>query len=497
MTINDAEGRVTAMPMINDQMKNEWTLEAVLKATGGELLANGNEQIFPGISTDSRTLCPGELFVALAGENFDGHQFVEEAANKGAAGLVVALDNEETLDTKTLHIPVIGVSDTLRAFGDLASYWRSLHPIPVVAITGSNGKTTTKEMVAAILSRTLKVLKNHGTFNNLVGVPLTLLELDNTYEAAVVEMGMNQPGEIERLTEIVQPNLGLVTNIQSAHLEGMGDLDSIQRAKGALFAGMSATGTIVVNQDDPRVSTEAASFPGRQVRFSSKGDPAEVRLERVLGVNGSGSHFRLKLAEEPLEIRLPVIGLHHIKNAVAAAAVAWTLNLPPSTIGAALDNFQPVDKRMEVVTLPGDIHLINDTYNANPGSMAAALETLMQVKLQGKAFAILGDMLEMGKESSSLHRQVGRIAAKEGVDHLLAMGKQASHLLAGAAEAGMAREQLTEGGDHVEIATLVHGLLAAGDWVLVKGSRGMQMEKVVEALRELYGPSEDISAGGQ
>ena len=477
--------------------ENVWTLEAVLKATGGELLVNGNVQIFPGISTDSRTLSPGELFVALTGENFDGHQFVEEAASKGAASVVVALDNAERLDTKGLRIPVIGVSDTLRAFGDLASYWRSLHSIPVVAITGSNGKTTTKEMVAAILSRSWKVLKNHGTFNNLVGVPLTLLQLDNSHEAAVVEMGMNQPGEIERLTEIVQPNLGMITNIQAAHLEGMGDLDSIQRAKGGLFAGMKPTGTIVVNRDDPRVSREAAAFSGRQVRFSSKGDPAEVRLEKVHGVNGDGSHFLLRLAEEPLEIRLPVIGLHHIKNAVAAAAVAWALNLPTSTIGAALDNFQPVDKRMEVVTLPGDIHLINDTYNANPGSMAAALETLMQVRQQGRAFAILGDMLEMGKDSSSLHRQVGRIAAKEGVDHLFAMGKQASHLLAGAAEAGMAREQLTEGGDHEEIATLIHGLLGAGDWVLVKGSRGMRMEKVVEALIELYGPSKDRNGGGR
>jgi UDP-N-acetylmuramoyl-tripeptide--D-alanyl-D-alanine ligase len=474
-----------------------WTLDTILEATGGELLVNGDKQVFPGISTDSRTLRPGELFVALAGENFDGHQFVEEASSKGAAGVVVTLDSAGTLDTTGLQIPVIGVSDTLRAFGDLASYWRARYSIPVVAITGSNGKTTTKEMVAAILSRAWKVLKNQGTFNNLVGVPLTLLQLDNTHEAAVVEIGMNQPGEIERLTEIVQPNLGMITNIQSAHLEGMGDLDSIQRAKGALFAGMEATGTIVVNRDDPRVSNEAAGFPGRQVRFSSKGNPAEVRLEQVLGVNGNGSRFLLRLAEETLEIRLPVIGLHHIKNAVAAAAVAWALNLPTSTTGAALDNFQPVDKRMEVVTLPGDIHLINDTYNANPGSMAAALETLMQVKQQGRAFAILGDMLEMGKESSSLHRQVGRIAAKEGVDHLLAMGKQASHLLAGAGEGGMAREHLTEGGDHEEIATLIHGLLVAGDWVLVKGSRGMRMEKVVEALIELYGPSKDRSGGGR
>jgi len=477
--------------MSNAQMKNEWTLDEVLEATGGELLAEGKEQRFLGISTDSRTLRPGELFVALVGENFDGHQFIKQAASSGSAGVIVALGATEVLDTGYLQIPVIGVSDTLRAFGDLASFWRAKHSIPMVAITGSNGKTTTKEMVAAILSRSWKVLKNHGTFNNLVGVPLTLLQLDRTHEAAVIEMGMNQPGEIERLTEIVQPSVGMITNIQPAHLEGLGDLASIQAAKGALFEGMAATGTIVVNRDDPRVLNEASSFPGRQVGFSSEGDPAEVWLERVVGMDGEGSRFLLRLPEETLEIHLPVLGLHHIKNAVAAAAVAWALSLPAVNIGAALADFHPVDKRMQVLSLPGHIRVINDTYNANPGSMAAALETLMQVKQQGRALAVLGDMLEMGEESASLHRQVGRIAAKQGVDHLLAMGKQASHLLAGAADAGMARDQLTEAGSHEEIAGRVRSLMAAGDWVLVKGSRGMRMEKVVEALIELCGGSEE------
>ena len=463
-------------------MRNEWTLDAVLKATGGELLTKGKENCFLGISTDSRTLRPGELFVALVGENFDGHQFVEQAANSGAAGVVVGLKEAGGLDPQALKIPVIGVGDTLRAFGDLAAYWRGRYSIPVVAITGSNGKTTTKEMVARILSGSWKVLKNQGTFNNLVGVPLTLLQIDGSHEAVVVEMGMNQPGEIERLTEIVQPSLGMITNIQPAHLEGLGDLDSIQLAKGALFAGMAPTGTIVVNRDDPRILKEAAGFPGRQVRFSAKGDPAEVSLEGVLGVDGRGSRFLLRLPEETLEISLPLLGLHQINNATAAAAVAWALNLPARTIAAALNNFQAVDKRMEVLTLPGDIHLINDTYNANPGSMAAALQTLIQVKEQGRAFALLGDMLEMGGESDSLHRQVGRIAAEQGVDYLLAMGKQASHILTGAAEGGMTRDQLSQAPGHEEMATQVYGLLAPGDWVLVKGSRGMRMEKVVEIL---------------
>ena len=206
--------------MTDDQLTYAWTLDDVLAATGGELLGEAKTQTFLGISTDSRTLRPGELFVALVGENFNGHQFIGQAASSGSAGVVVALSSAEILDAEALQVTIIGVSDTLRAFGDLASFWRAHHSIPVVAITGSNGKTTTKEMVAAILSRSWKVLKNHGTFNNLVGVPLTLLQLDSTHEAAVIEMGMNQPGEIERLTEIVQPSVGMITNIQPAHLEG-------------------------------------------------------------------------------------------------------------------------------------------------------------------------------------------------------------------------------------------------------------------------------------
>jgi UDP-N-acetylmuramoyl-tripeptide--D-alanyl-D-alanine ligase len=206
-----------------------------------------------------------------------------------------------------------------------------------------------------------------------------------------------------------------------------------------------------------------------------------------------GSRFLLRLPDQTLEIHLPVLGLHHVKNGVAAAAVAWALSLPPKTIGDALAEFYPVDKRMEIVNLPDDIHLINDTYNANPGSMAAALQTLMQVKQEGRGFAVLGDMLEMGEESAALHYQIGSLAAKEGVYHLIAMGEQASQLLAGAAEAGMVSNRLTQASDHQEIAFQVHRLLAAGDWVLIKGSRGMRMEKVVEALMELGSGSEDTS----
>ncbi len=466
--------------MTND--KDIWTLDKVLEATGGHLLTKGDEKKITGISTDSRTLRSGDLFIALKGENFDGHQFVDQAVSRGATGVVVALQDTEAVHIQRLQVTVISVTDTLRALGDMAAFWRRRYFIPVVAITGSNGKTTTKEMVAAILGRSWKVLKNQGTFNNLVGLPLTLLQLNKTHQAAVVELGMNQPGEIERLTEIVHPDVGLITNIQPAHLGGLGSIEGIQAAKGELFAGMAKTATIVVNRDDPKVQALASSFSGRQVGFSAAGAVAEVTLEQVVNMDKNGSRFILRLAEDVQEIKLPVVGRHHLTNAVAASAVAWALNLPRDSVVHGLANFQPVDKRMEILVLSGDIHIINDTYNANPGSMAAAIETLMQLKKRGRGLAVFGDMLELGEESATLHRQVGSIAARGGVDRLFAMGEQAPHLLAGAAEAGMDSARLTQASDHQEIASKLQSLMGGGDWVLVKGSRGMRMEKVIEAL---------------
>jgi UDP-N-acetylmuramoyl-tripeptide--D-alanyl-D-alanine ligase len=462
--------------------ENHWTLEEVREATGGQVLGRFDRRPFAGISTDSRTVRAGELFVALSGERFDGHEFVGRALSQGAAGVIVSLDRLAATAARHTEVPVVGVPDTLRALGDLAGYWRRQHVIPLVAITGSNGKTTTKEMVAVILSRRLRVLKNQGNLNNLVGLPLTLLELTGNHQIAVVEMGMNRLGEIARLTEIACPDLGLITNIQPAHLEGLGSLAGIQTAKGELFAGMSADATIVVNRDDQRVQALAASFAGRQVGFSTTRTDADVVLHRLIAMDAGGSRFLVKLADQFQEVRLAIVGRHHLANAMAAVAVAWTLEIPAQDIAKALAAFRPFDKRMEVLTLSGDIHLINDSYNANPASVKAALQTLMAVKGEGRAVAVLGDMLEMGRESAELHREVGRFAAGEGVDYLLVLGTQTPQLLAGAAEVGMSGGRLTRAENHRELADRLRSLLAAGDWVLVKGSRGMRMEKVVECL---------------
>ena len=462
--------------------EHQWNLDSALEATHGVLVGPKDRRRFSGICTDSRNLRAGELFLALKGDRFDGHDFVTQVIEAGAAGVVAARERWEAMGGSPLSVPVIVVEDTLAALGDLAAFWRRLHPVPLVAITGSNGKTTTKEMVAAVMARHCLVLKNQANLNNLVGLPLTLLELTKGHEAAVVEMGMNHPGEIARLTQIAAPDVGLITNIHPAHLEGLGSIEGIQAAKGELFAGLSRRATIVVNRDDPRVVQLATSFPGRQVGFSTVDPAAHVAVVRTLGMDHESTRFILRLGDETREIRIHVAGRHHLANAVAAASVAWALQIDPVNIGEGLASFRPFDKRMEILALAGRVHLINDTYNANPGSMTAAIQTLRALKAGGRALAVLGDMLELGERTSELHREVGRVAAREGVDYLLVMGKQAHHLLAGAAEGGMPSEHLIQGNDHGELAQKVRALITPGAWVLVKGSRGMRMEKVVENL---------------
>jgi len=465
--------------------KHQWTLDGVLKATGGVLVGRRGRRRFTGICTNSRALSAGELFLALKGDRFDGHDFIPQVIEAGAAGVVAARGKLGAVAASPLSVPVITVEDTLTALGDLAAFWRRRHPVPLVAITGSNGKTTTKEMVAAIVARHRPVLRNQANLNNLVGLPLTLLQLTTAHQAAVVEMGMNHPGEIARLTEIAAPDVGLITNVQPAHLEGLGSLEGIQAAKGELFARLARKATIVVNRDDPRVVQLASSFPGRQVGFSTLDAAADVALAKIIVMDHETTRFLLRLGGETREIRIHVAGRHHLANAVAAAAVAWALKVASGDIVEGLASFRPFDKRMEILALPGGVHLINDTYNANPGSMTAALQTLRALAAGGRSVAVLGDMLELGERSPELHREVGRVAAREGVDYILVLGKQTDQLLEGAAEGGIPADRLIQGSDHRELALKVPALLAPGAWVLVKGSRGMRMEKAVEAIVQL------------
>ena len=458
------------------------TIADILEATKGSLI-QGNEDVpVSGISTDTRQLKPGSLFVALEGENFDGHSFISDAEQKGAIAVLGVTSKLQNFKGN-VSAALVGVQDSLRALGDIARYWRLKHDVRVIALTGSNGKTSTKEMIAALVNRKYRTLKNVLNLNNLVGVPLTLFNLKSGHEMAVIEMGMNSPGEIARLAEIAVPDYGLITNIQPAHLEGLGSLEGIQKAKGELFEGVKDSGVLFVNIDDPLVAELAKKSDKRKVTFGTSSD-ADVRLVEIISQSVEGSRFKVSFAGREEELFLPVLGKHQISNALAAAAVAWGLEVPIDEIVEGLSAHRPVKQRMEVKRVKDDIFLLDDSYNANPSSITAALETVAEIGKDGRFFAALGAMLELGPESARYHRLIGEKVAQLGYRGLLSLGDLGKEIIEGARGAGMPAEYLFLGRDHAEVAEKLSQWLQPGDWVLVKGSRGSRMELVIENLIE-------------
>ncbi|NTV13992.1 MAG: UDP-N-acetylmuramoyl-tripeptide--D-alanyl-D-alanine ligase [Desulfobulbaceae bacterium] len=461
-----------------------WRLAEVVTATGGRLLGAAASGGFSGISTDTRKLTPGDLFVALSGENFDGGAFVAEAVAKGAAGVVVA--GEPLLP---LAVPVVVVADTLQALGDLAAWRRRrMVGLRVIGITGSSGKTTVKEMTASILARQYTILKTGGNFNNLVGLPLTLLPVTPQHQLAVLEMGMNRPGEIARLTEIAAPDLACITNIQGAHLLGLADIGGVARAKEELFAGLAPAATMVVNLDDPLVRALVGRYAQKKITFGLHRQ-AQVRATYVRADVAAGIAFTLNIGAEKVRVRLRCLGRHNVINALAAAALAHGAGAGLADIAAGLAAFTPYDKRFQVEELPEGVRVVNDTYNANPSSMLAALATVAEQRRGQRAVAVLGDMLELGDEAGAAHREIGAAVARLGFAGLFAYGDMAGEMVAAARAAGMAGDCCRAYHDKNEIVVqlkklMQNGGLAVGDWLLVKGSRGMKMETVIGALKE-------------
>lgn len=459
-----------------------WTLSQVLLATGGRFVSGASEANFRAISTDTRTLQPGDLFVALSGERFDGKEFVREAVSKGAAGVIVTGMVEEKLP-----VPVVLVSDTLEALGDLAAYRRAAMPnLQVIAITGSSGKTTVKEMSASILKEEYNVLKTEGNLNNLIGLPLTLLRVDACHDVAVLEMGMNRPGEIARMTEIADPDIACIVNIQGAHLAGLHSIDGVARAKGELFRGGKSWAKFCVNIDDKRVRALARNCSQEQITFG-QGRNAYVRATHVRNLGEEGMLFTLHIGSEKLRIRISSLGEHNISNALAAAAMAHAAGVKPEQIAQGLMQFTPYDKRLQMETI-GGLKIINDCYNANPSSMLAALETVRAMKKSKKSVAILGDMLELGETSDAAHRRLGETVACKSFDYLFAYGQFARRVVEGALDARMTMKQAKQMEDKEDIVEAIANLIAlgelkSGDLVLVKGSRGMRMETIIEQLR--------------
>jgi UDP-N-acetylmuramoyl-tripeptide--D-alanyl-D-alanine ligase len=459
-----------------------WTLSQVLLATNGRFVSGESEACFRSISTDTRNLAAGDLFLALSGDYFDGQQFIEEAVQKGAAGLIVA---EEPANE--LPVPVIAVQDTLKALGDLAAYRRRLmdHLI-VIAITGSSGKTTVKEMCAAIMAQKYSILKTEGNFNNLIGMPLSLLPVENSHEVAILEMGMNRQGEIARMTEIADPDIACIVNVQDAHLAGLASIDGVARAKGELFGYGKSWSRLCVNMDDKRVKKLADQYSRKKI-FFGRNRKADVRATHVRNMGERGMAFTLHMHAEKRRVHMPCPGEHNVTNALAAAAMAYMAGADIETIAKGLGKFAPYDKRLQIERI-GGLRIVNDCYNANPSSMQAALNTVQAMNQGNKAVAVLGDMLELGDSSLKAHRRLGETVACTGFSSLLALGEFAWKVVEGALDASMTMKQARQMASREEaveaLVKMVHlGELSEGDWILVKGSRGMRMEAIITGLR--------------
>ena len=457
-----------------------FTADQIAAITGGTVRGNAGATVV-GVSTDSRTIEVGQLFVPLVGPRFDGHAYIPQVAGKGGK-LFLAQPEWTACNQLPAGTTAVVVSDTLRALGELASAHRAGYTLTVVGVTGSNGKTTTKEILASILEHTGPGLKTLGNLNNLIGLPQMLFQLLPAHRWAVLEMGMSEPGEIDRLARIACPQVGIVTNAFPAHLESMGSIENVSRAKGELFLRLPAGGTAIYNADDSLVAA-LPTPPGVDRRsFGLRGGDVTATDLTTYGLDGM--EFTLRMAEERVPVRFHGCGRHLLANALAAAAAAQAVGVDAATIRAGLEQFRPGDRRFATERL-GDIILINDSYNANPASMEAALTTLAEVKGKARLFAALGDMLELGPDTAELHRQVGEMAGKVAW-RLYLMGEMTPHVADGARRGGIDPAEIIVGMSHGEIAADILRLSMPGDLVLVKGSRGMAMERVATLIRDEY-----------
>jgi UDP-N-acetylmuramoyl-tripeptide--D-alanyl-D-alanine ligase len=458
----------------------------LIEATKGRLAGGNERRAFDSISTDTRKIKAGQLFVALSGDKHDGHGYLGQAVAAGAKGLVVAYDQLSKLPTIDLGdegVTVISVEDTLKAYGDIARFHRSRLPVPTVCVTGSNGKTATKELIAAILGAKGKVLKTPKNHNNRIGVPQTLLALDTTHEYAVIECGTSEPGEIAQLARICGPDVGVLTNISPAHTSGLANVEGIAKEKGALYEALPESGAAIVNLDVEWCVAQSIRSKGRRITFG-EAEAADVRVKeyRLTGASPTISGTVVIEGQE-IDIETSLIGNFQIRNAAAAIAVGMAMGVPPREAARALLTVQPELHRMEYLETRG-IHILDDTYNANPASTLQALETLDRCRNvtrgKGRTVAILGDMLDLGVHSVESHRLIGRRAADLKLDVLIGVGEGMRDALDAAKEKGLRGAARIK--DAESAAAQVGRQLRQGDWVLVKGSRAMEMDRVVEAL---------------
>ena len=456
---------------------NPLTLSKIVQLAGASLSSGDETVVIDKIGTDSRTIKPGELFVALRGENFDGHDFVEAAAKSGATG---ALVDQNWNGNVPENFMLIRASETLHAYQQIAANYRRSLGLKVVAITGSNGKTSTKDFAASVLARKFRVTKTKGNFNNHVGLPRTILEATPEDEVAVWEIGMNHPGEIAALSSIAAPDAAIITNIGVAHIEFMGSREAIAREKGALAEAVGSQGTVILNADDPFSKGIAARTPAK-VLFAGTAAGSVRAIE--IRQSADGSEFTILEGAHRCRAKLPVAGLHMVQNALLAVAAGRAFGLSIEECASGLAAAPLTKARLQIKQI-GGVHFLDDSYNANPDSMKAALRTLVELDTEGKRIAVLGEMRELGAESERGHREVGETAASLAVDQLITIGDVAKAIAEGARAAGLSNVSSVPS-TH-EAADFLGEIAAPGDLVLIKGSRAAKTEEVIEQFRSRH-----------
>ena len=446
-------------------------------AVHGRWLSQGADVTFEGVTTDSRSARPGELFVAIKGPSFDGHDYLMAAAKAGCIAAIVDRDAALTQDVKDIYGGgLIGVENTVVGLGELAAFYRQQLPVTVVAVTGSNGKTTVKRMIDHILSRRLSGSGSPKSFNNAIGVPLTLLSVEPAHDYVVCEIGTNAPGEVLQLGKIAQPNLAVITSVGPAHLEGLGSVERVAVEKASLLASLGRNGLAVICGDQQALERAIVSYDCRKIRFGES-DDCELRLTACESTP-NGQRFQIN---ERQWVELPIPGKHNASNALAAIAVAQRFGFDQAEAAEALADFAPAEMRLQRETI-GKVTVINDAYNANPASVVAAASVLAETPAKRRVM-ILGDMKELGDQAERLHRELGAQLARGPMDLLIGVGALGRYIAQGAAEAGVEALQ------HESVADTEReliSLLTSGDVVLIKGSRAMAMERLIEPIRQAF-----------
>ncbi|MDQ2086881.1 UDP-N-acetylmuramoyl-tripeptide--D-alanyl-D-alanine ligase [Herbivorax sp. ANBcel31] len=447
----------------------------IIEAVKGKLLSGNQEIIFSGISTDSRNIKEGDLFVPLKGDRFDGHDYVEQSLKKGAFGALVQKDLK--LDSGKV---LIKVDDTLKALRLIAAFYRLKFNIPFIGITGSVGKTSTKEMVSGVLGKGFNVLKNKGNFNNEIGVPLTVFRLNSSHEAAVIEMGMSGLGEISRLTSIVKPDIAIITNVGVCHIEKLGSKKNILRAKMEILDGLNSKGLVILNGDDKLLFGLKGLLKFKTVFYGFE-DGLEYQAYNVKSLGEKGSVFEIEINKKEYEVKVPVPGLHNIYNALASIAAGIELGISEEDIVKGIEEFSSTKMRLDIIDNDG-VKIVNDAYNASPESVEAALTVLKDISSNNRTIAVLGDMYELGEISYDAHIHIGKFAAKLEINYIIAVGNNAENIYSGAILAGADSNKVLKFKDNNEAARFLKSFVKKGDVVLVKGSRGMKMEEIVKEL---------------